>query len=176
MRTFQHWLLDLTTYHNLSAFNASINKIDNVFFTISNEFTGMNKILLVYLFCMVLRIAHSQDPYSISFTEINGLSSNHVYDVYQDKKGFMWFATDGGLCRYDGFQFLSFGNNEQLSKSGSYISEDDFGRIWYMNFDGYLFYTIVSNLQLEGELKEFGLLLCNCNAYFFFSGDVFPGY
>ena len=118
----------------------------------------MHKILLVCLFSVVLSIARAQDPYSISFTEINGLSSNHVYDVFQDTKGFMWFATDRGLCRYDGFQFVNFGNNEQLSKSGSYISEDGFGRIWYMNFDGYLFYVDRGILHSLHQKEPIGCL------------------
>lgn len=32
----------------------------------------------------------------------NGLPSNRVRDIVQDIDGFMWFATDGGLVRYDG--------------------------------------------------------------------------
>lgn len=39
------------------------------------------------------------------FEHINtdqGLPSNRVRDIVQDDEGFMWFATDGGLVRYDG--------------------------------------------------------------------------
>ena len=32
----------------------------------------------------------------------NGLPSNRVRDIVQDEDGFMWFATDEGLVRYDG--------------------------------------------------------------------------
>ena len=32
----------------------------------------------------------------------NGLPSNRVRDIAQDNDGFMWFATDGGLVRFDG--------------------------------------------------------------------------
>lgn len=32
----------------------------------------------------------------------NALPSNRVRDIAQDEEGFMWFATDGGLVRYDG--------------------------------------------------------------------------
>lgn len=35
-------------------------------------------------------------------TNNNGLTHNTVFDICQDHKGFMWFATDGGLNRYDG--------------------------------------------------------------------------
>ncbi|MBL8006480.1 MAG: hypothetical protein JNJ56_03035 [Ignavibacteria bacterium] len=39
-----------------------------------------------------------------------GLSQNTVYSVIQDKKGFMWFCTQQGLNRYDGFNVVSYKN------------------------------------------------------------------
>ncbi|TDR21036.1 two component regulator with propeller domain [Flavobacterium cheniae] len=89
-----------------------------------------------------------QNPYYYSIDRTNGLPSNSVYDIFQDSKGFMWFATGKGLCRYDGSVFKTFTSDIQTSKSGSCINEDSFGRIWYINFDGYLYY--VEN----GELKN----------------------
>jgi len=64
-----------------------------------------------------------------------------VYDIFQDSKGFMWFATGKGLTKYDGNYFKTFTADFQTSKSGSCIAEDDFGRIWYANFDGFLYYV-----------------------------------
>ena len=32
------------------------------------------------------------------------LPTNEVQKVYQDKDGFMWFATRNGLCRYNGYE------------------------------------------------------------------------
>ncbi len=52
----------------------------------------------------------------------------------------MWFATGKGLCKYDGNSFKTYASDAQASKSGSCIAEDSFGRIWYVNFDGYLYY------------------------------------
>jgi ligand-binding sensor domain-containing protein/two-component sensor histidine kinase len=37
-----------------------------------------------------------------------GLVSDHVYSILQDKKGFMWFATANGLQRFDGRKIISF--------------------------------------------------------------------
>ena len=31
-----------------------------------------------------------------------GLSNNDVVDITQDKRGFLWFATEEGLNRFDG--------------------------------------------------------------------------
>lgn len=35
----------------------------------------------------------------------DGLPSTEVHDMFQDSIGYMWFATDRGICRYDGDRF-----------------------------------------------------------------------
>lgn len=37
-----------------------------------------------------------------------GLSNNDVVDITQDKRGFLWFATEEGLNRFDGTRFISY--------------------------------------------------------------------
>lgn len=53
--------------------------------------------------------------YSFSFygnmlpvTMNNGLNNNTIYDIHNGKRGFVWFATDMGLSRYDGFRLLNY--------------------------------------------------------------------
>lgn len=46
----------------------------------------------------------------------DGLPSNSIVSIYQDKKGFMWFCTHNGLARYDGNRMVVFKNN---ANSGS---------------------------------------------------------
>ena len=41
-------------------------------------------------------------------TTRDGLPTNFVIDLIQDRQGFMWFATDNGLARYDGETFTYF--------------------------------------------------------------------
>lgn len=49
-------------------------------------------------------------PYlkSRSITTVNGLPSNHIYDIVQDHHGYIWMGTPGGLCRYDGYSFVNY--------------------------------------------------------------------
>ena len=42
-----------------------------------------------------------------------GLSHNNVWYIMQDKEGFMWILTEGGLNRYDGYNFRIFENNPE---------------------------------------------------------------
>ena len=37
-----------------------------------------------------------------------GFSSYRVPAIFQDKKGFMWFATENGVQQYDGYAFRIF--------------------------------------------------------------------
>ena len=97
------------------------------------------RITYLFLFLFLSNLSWSQNPYYITIDKSLGLPSNSVYDVFQDSKGFMWFATGKGLCRYDGTNYKTFTADFQTSKSGSCIAEDAFGRIWYANFDGFLY-------------------------------------
>jgi ligand-binding sensor domain-containing protein len=64
-----------------------------------------------------------------------GLSQVVVMDILQDSRGFMWFTTQDGLNRYDGYEFkwykhdpedpTSISNNFQLA-----IAEDPSGDLW----------------------------------------------
>jgi len=47
----------------------------------------------------------------------NGLSQSSVTCILQDKLGFMWFGTQDGLNRYDGYNFKVFKNIPKDSTS-----------------------------------------------------------
>ncbi|MBN1352066.1 hypothetical protein JXJ21_21885 [candidate division KSB1 bacterium] len=68
-------------------------------------------------------------------TTVDGLSSDVVYDILQDSRGFMWFGTQDGLCRYDGYSFKEFkydpyDSNSISSNWASRLFEDRAGNIW----------------------------------------------
>lgn len=66
------------------------------------------------------------------FTRIgveHGLPTSTVYSVFQDSKGFMWFGTTGGLCRYDGYTFKIY--DETPVYAGSMFLEDKRGSLWF---------------------------------------------
>src|SRR5580692_3826137 len=66
----------------------------------------MPKPLLLVILCGYISTAAQQPAYIYRhLTEHDGLASNNVMGIQQDKTGFMWFATDNGLQRYDGARF-----------------------------------------------------------------------
>ena len=50
----------------------------------------------------------------------DGLLSNAVRNIVQDKYGYLWFGTDNGLCRYDGIKIHPYRIAE--NNSNQYIS------------------------------------------------------
>jgi len=63
-------------------------------------------------------------------TTRQGLSDNEVYQVTQDKMGFIWFLTNNGLNPYDGYTFKTYDYNPLDSNSITagffYSMEQDF--------------------------------------------------
>jgi len=47
----------------------------------------------------------------------DGLSSNTVYTALQDSKGFMWFGTENGLNRFDGYNFTIYQHIPRTAQS-----------------------------------------------------------
>jgi len=79
---------------------------------------------------------YGQNPIVFEQLSTNdGLSNGTVNSVFKDSQGFMWFCTDDGLNRYDGYKFtvykpkLTEKNTEQNIQFFSLV-EDNFGRIW----------------------------------------------
>jgi len=57
----------------------------------------------------------------------------------QDSKGYMWFGTETGACRFDGKKFTRFTMDDGLSDNEIFqIHEDSKGRIWFITFNGKL--------------------------------------
>jgi ligand-binding sensor domain-containing protein/signal transduction histidine kinase len=78
------------------------------------------------------------DGESIRFTRIttaDGLSQTRVAQIVQDDQGFMWFGTEYGLNRYDGYKFKLFVHDAGRTNSlaGTFISalfKDRSGMLW----------------------------------------------
>ena len=63
----------------------------------------------------------------------DGLSDPTVTDILQDKEGFLWFSTmGGGVCRYDGNEFVHFTEADGLGGNGvRCMLEDREGDLWF---------------------------------------------
>src|SRR6187551_896727 len=66
---------------------------------------------------------------------INGLSQNTINSLYKDHYGFMWFGTQDGLNKYDGYKVTVYKHNIHNPQSLpanhiTAICEDKYGNLW----------------------------------------------
>lgn len=81
---------------------------------------------------------------SIRFVRVGieqGLSQSSVNAILQDSQGFLWFGTQDGLNRYEGYTFTVFRPNEDLPGAISdrwinHILEDKDGYLWVATRQG----------------------------------------
>jgi len=82
----------------------------------------------------------AQEPSLKNYTNTDGLPSNEVYMVLQDRTGYVWFATNYGVCRFDGYSFETYTTKDGLTDNTIFeLYEDYKGRMWF----------ITSNLKLS---------------------------
>lgn len=88
------------------------------------------------LFCMLPSGLDAQRPLAeMPITIDNGLVNNEVTAIHQDKYGFLWLGTRGGLNRYNGYDFdlirYAPGSTNNLSNQAvEVIAEDQHHTIW----------------------------------------------
>ncbi|ALK96885.1 hypothetical protein AB595_04160 [Massilia sp. WF1] len=78
-------------------------------------------------------------PRSLRFEHLNreqGLSQETVKTILQDRAGFMWFGTQAGLDRYDGYRIRAFRSDpaDPASLPDNFVQashEDGEGRLWF---------------------------------------------
>lgn len=81
-------------------------------------------------------------PHFRNYSTDAGLPSPEVHDILQDRRGYIWIATDSGVSRFDGYQFKNYGAEEGLKNNVVFhLQEDPFGRIWMQTMSGNLYYS-----------------------------------
>lgn len=66
-----------------------------------------------------------------NYTVKDGLASNMVFSIAEDKQGVLWFGTDQGLTRYDGKTWRTFTRRDGLINDGVYaVKVAPNGDIW----------------------------------------------
>jgi ligand-binding sensor domain-containing protein len=100
----------------------------------------INLLFTILCFSTYLNAQHIQYGWR-NYTTNDGLPSPEVYTVIQDSKGYLWFGTDNGVSRFDGYSFQNFGAKEGLADNViNAIQEDAAGRIWLGSMWGKLYY------------------------------------
>ncbi len=97
----------------------------------------MFRIYILLFLILLVRDARSQSYPFRTYTVDDGLNSNTVYDIEQDENGFIWFATNAGICRFDGQQFRRYTIDEGIADNEVLkIKSDRNKRLWLLHFNG----------------------------------------
>jgi ligand-binding sensor domain-containing protein len=132
-----------------------------------------------------------------NFTTKDGLASNQVTFIYEDKKGNTWFGTGGGASRYDGKLFRNFKMNEQSQDSNVWakydndvnsIIEDKKGKFWFgtrgkaFTYDGKTFSVLTNdrkpfrNVRRIIEDKKGNIWLGGSDGLWRYDGNTFTNF
>lgn len=93
-----------------------------------------NYIIIFFLFFGWCHSIFSQSPYTFKrLTMADGMVSNYIVDIIQDKQGYIWMASESGLCKFDGkdFTIYNIGNSAigSNAQNALYYNETD-NTIW----------------------------------------------
>ena len=96
---------------------------------------------LVILFTLCPVLLQAQEIYVKNYLVSDGLPSNNVYYVMQDSKGFIWFCTDLGISKFNGYEFKNLTIDDGLPDDEVFqLHEDKEGRFWPVTLNGVIAY------------------------------------
>jgi len=100
------------------------------------RFKKTNKSIAILLLWMIGKLHAQEEELKFEhFTTDDGLGHNQVTCLLQDRRGFLWIGTLGGLWRYDGygFKFARYAHDDSTGLSYPEIQslcEDSQGNLW----------------------------------------------
>jgi ligand-binding sensor domain-containing protein len=146
-------------------------------------------IIPILIWCMLLctLAIHAQQPAYTYYSIRDGLSSNDTYNCIEDKKGFLWIATENGVSRFDGKKFTNYTTSNGLPDNDILaVQMDNNGVIWVLPFqrtpayydelqdrfinsseDAALKKIVLGNVNNTNALSNGGMAFCNNDGSFY---------
>lgn len=97
-------------------------------------------LIAIGLNCFLLS-AQVGDLNFVNYSNHNGLTSSQVYNIYQDSNGYIWFASDRGIARFNGEKFISYTQEDGVTGNTvfRFFPQPD-GKVWCSTFSNKWFY------------------------------------
>lgn len=113
--------------------------------------------LLILAISGCWQFTYSKSQYTFKrLTMTDGMVSNYIVDIIQDKQGYIWMASESGLCKFDGINFTTY--NTGKSAIGS-------------NALNVLYYNDVDNTVWIGTQRD-GISIFDCEKQTFTKNGV----
>lgn len=114
---------------------------------------------LLFQFCPMLTFGVPTNIDFHSLRTADGLSNGQVNDIYRDTRGYIWFGTQSGLNRYDGFRFkvFYFDNLNKYSLPNNCVDglqEDGEGKLWVHTSLGYCIYDPLTE-KFDADMVQY---------------------
>jgi ligand-binding sensor domain-containing protein/two-component sensor histidine kinase len=118
------------------------------------RFKHLFKSLLLFIGLITGRSSLAQEYTYIHYDVKDGLPASTVYDLCQDKDGFIWFATDAGISRFDGTNFKNFTTADGLPETEVVrLFADSKGRVWMSPFKNSICYYYKGRIHNQDNDK-----------------------
>jgi len=113
---------------------------------------------IIFPLLLFFNVSFAQNPFIKRYSIENGLPTNKIYQAIQDREGFLWFASDAGVIRFDGTHFVDYTMDDGLSDNiVRKVKEDNSGRVWFFNYNGtvnYFYKNTIYNASNDPLLKD----------------------
>ncbi len=122
----------------------------------------MKKIIFLSIFFInfgwsIAQITNNYHNFSVN----EGLPSSQVYSMTEDNYGYLWFFTDHGISRYDGYKFENFNKKDGLCEDVIFNYFKTENEIWIIGQDHNI--TIISGrtpnftpYEFNDTIKKYG--------------------
>ncbi len=98
-------------------------------------------IVSLYFILIIATKVFAQFPLLRHYTTNDGIPSDKISPMIQDKDGFIWFGTDVGVTRFNGIKFQNFTLSDGLSDNNIVkVKSDSKGRVWFLGSNGTVSY------------------------------------
>ena len=150
--------------------------------------------LLLYTVTLLLNV-NTIKAQSVNYTANDGLASNTVYDLCQSTSGYIWFATENGLSRFDGKNWRTFTTDDGLPDNEVLkLFADTKGRVWISTYNKQIAYiynntiknknndSLLSKLNFKNFVTSFGedvngdIMITNNNIFFIIDSNLHVKY
>ena len=113
--------------------------------------------LVLFFLAGISFLSPAQNNYLVQhFTTDNGLPSNGIKGLEWDERtGFLWVATEAGVTRYNGSDFVTFSKDntpELFSERMWFMLKNRAGRIYTSDEAGNIFFVTENKLQFMGSV------------------------
>jgi two-component sensor histidine kinase/ligand-binding sensor domain-containing protein len=127
----------------------------------------MKALLTIFLWIGVSFWVSAQKLNFRQFSLDKGLTQTTINKMFEDSRGYLWVGTSGGgLCRFDGEEFVAYGTDQGLEGLViTDIAEDHLGKLWLSTTWGGL--ACFNGVSFENIGRERGLKTATANCLFF---------